>query len=326
MKKTGLIFLFILLLVLAGSMGFTLVWAEDSDWKPERPITIIIPFSPGGGHDTLTRNIIAVAEEYLGVPLIPVNMAGGSSSVAIQYVSTSVPDGYTLLATADHTIPMKVLGEDIPANIIDDVELICMLNFWSTPLIGPAESRFNNGHELLEYAREHPGELLISVADSRGINHLNTLLFLNATNTANAFRIVPYDGGSEEQAALHAGELDCVLANEVWAVPGVDKGYFKAYFNSGMKRHEMLQEIPTLTESGFDVELGFSYGIAVPPNTPDNIKIFLAEAFSRIALDEELLEIMAKRGDKPDFRSGEEYQEYLHNIMIRAEGLKHLFQ
>ena len=315
----------LLLVLLIGIILTSASQAQQDKWQPERPITIIIPFSPGGGHDTLTRNIVAVAEKYFGVPLIPVNIAGGSSSVAIHKVSESSPDGYTILATSDHTIPMKVLGENIPANIIDDVELVCMFNFWSTPLIGLADSKYSSGEELLEYARNNPGELLISVADSRGINNLNTLLFLHATNTVDAFRMVPYDGGAEEQAALHAGDIDCVLANESWAVPGIRAGYFKAYFNSGQERHDMLDDTPTFIESGYNIELGLTYGIAVPPGTPEEIKKYFEETFSNIARDEELLAMMAKRGDKPDFKSGKLYAEHLKSIFEKAEDLKHLF-
>lgn len=63
--------------------AITISGIAQEEWKPERPITIIIPFAPGGGHDTLTRSITPVAEKYLGVPLIPVNVAGGSSKVQL---------------------------------------------------------------------------------------------------------------------------------------------------------------------------------------------------------------------------------------------------
>jgi len=316
----------ILLLCLIFTMviSLTVVSFGSSTEYPSKPITIVVPYGAGGGHDLMTRSIAMVAPDHFGVPVVVENKSGGMTIVGVSYVAKAKPDGYTLLATVSTSVIHNGLGDNPPVNVLDDTDLICMLNAWTQPLIGPPDSRFSSGLELFEYARNNPGELKWGLAGARSAIHLAGLKIQSEAGILGNFVIVPYDGGTELKAALLSGEVDIAMGSEPWSNPGIAEGIYTGFFTTGKERAEIMPDVPTLIEYGIDMEVYGDYGIAVPKGTPQEIKDYLEEKFKEIAEDPKLQEILDKSGDKAKFRSSEEYTEFLEDEYDVAVELKDL--
>ncbi|MEZ5935270.1 MAG: tripartite tricarboxylate transporter substrate binding protein [Alphaproteobacteria bacterium] len=193
------------------------------DWKPERPVTYVVPWGAGGGTDANSRMLASLLEKEMGQPFNVVNRTGGNGVVGHSAIATAEPDGYTVGAATVEITTMHHAGlTDLDQTSITPIALVDIV---PASVLVSKDSPFNSLGELLDYAKEHPGELTGSGTAQGGIWHLALAGMLNAEGIdPGAIRWVPSDGAASAMQELVAGGVDV-------ATPALSEG--KALVEAG---------------------------------------------------------------------------------------------
>ena len=260
-----------------GALAFSLSAAVIAQTYPNQPITLIIPYPPGGSADFLARPMLAELQKNLGQTVIIDYKAGAGGTIATSALARSKPDGYTILMVlAAHAIN-DTLYPSLPYDTRKDfapVSLVARL-----PLLFVTRPNLNvkSVSELIAYAKANPGKLSYGSAGNGNTSHLAAEMFQTATGAK--MEHIPYKGSGPLVIALLGGEIDLAFDSFSTSYPHVPTGKFKALAVAGAKRAPLLPEVPTISETvpGFVID-GW-YGILAPAATPKPIVDRLSQAF-----------------------------------------------
>lgn len=261
---------------------------------PEKPITLIVPFSPGGGTDIGTRIVARYAEKYLGQPIVIKNVEGGGSEVGVTQMVNSSPDGYTICGFNSASIILTTMRK---ANYhpINDIEPICLVV--SDPrlfAVRADDTRFPDAESFIQYAKEHPKKLTIGTSGAGTSGHLSIL----ALNRAAGIETQPvhFGGAGESRAAFLGKHVDAVAQTygEVFGL--LNEGLAKVVAVATEERLTELPDVPTFKEIGVDLVISSNRGFAAPKGTPKDRINIIAEAFKKACEEPEYLSEMAKQG------------------------------
>jgi tripartite-type tricarboxylate transporter receptor subunit TctC len=158
----------------------------DGDY-PSRPITIIVPYAPGGGGDTFTRAIALQARDILGTKILVENRMGGGATIGVGSVARSPADGYTLGFVSSSPVVVVPNFFDVPYDPVTDLTYLARFVVSPYPVLVRGDSSFNSFTELLDYARENPGKLRWSTAGINGAPHIATEAALQEEGVESAF-------------------------------------------------------------------------------------------------------------------------------------------
>lgn len=250
-------------------LGTSLVLADEA--FPNKPIKIIVPFTPGGSPDILARAIGQKITESTGVSVIVENVPGAGGTIGAERVAKAAPDGYTLLmghvgtlAVAPSVYPQ--LGYD-PIKSFAPVALVAKVP--NVLAVNPAMP-VNSVPELVNYLRANPGKVNYGSGGNGSAAHLATEYF--KMNTQTFIVHVPYRGTSPAVVDTVAGQIQLVFTGAPAVMPMVKSGKLKALGVSSLKRLDSMPDVPTLAESGVKGLGGFEadqwYGIVAPAGTP----------------------------------------------------------
>ena len=253
---------------LALGLGFVLsTWAQDF---PNRPIRLIVPYSPGGVTDITARTVSTRLSEALGQSVVVDNRAGGASIVGTDAVVKAKPDGYTLLLTSSALAANHILFKNIPYDPVKDLLSVSFLTTVPTVLVLPASNPIQSVKELVQVAKSKPESMNYGSAGHGSGNHLTAEVFQNAAGIQ--IQHIPYKGGGAVMADLVAGHITFVFAVLPTAYPFITSGKLKALAVSSSNRNPALPDVPTVAESGYP---GFSVtewvGVFAPSSTPANV-------------------------------------------------------
>jgi tripartite-type tricarboxylate transporter receptor subunit TctC len=215
---------------------------------PQKAITLIVPFAPGGVADITARAVAEGMTKSLGQPVVVDNRPSAGSIVAGQAVATARPDGHTLLLLSNGNAVSAGLFKKLPFDTLRAFAPITTLAWFDLGLFVPAGSRFATLHDAMAYAKANPGKLNIGTIAVGSTQHLAARLF-ETTARVQAL-LVPYKGSPAVLTALRAGEID--LAFEIAApwVPQVAAGVIKALAVSSSQRNPALPAVPTVAQAG----------------------------------------------------------------------------
>ena len=275
MKK----FLVGVLLVLAAQTGFAAY--------PERPITMIIAYSPGGGTDLVARALAPYIEKYLGgeAKIVIVNRAGAGGEIGFAALANSPADGYTIGFVNTPpllTIPIERQAQfnwqrfDYIGNIIDDP---CNFSVH-------ADTNVRNLRELAAYAKANPGEVTVGSTGIGSDDHLAMLMFERAAGVK--MRHIPFKGSSDVRAAI-AGKQIVVAAINIGEALQYQKGGTPLRHLAQMSpaRTVLAPDLATAKEQGYDMELSSLRGLAAPKGLPPEVRERLVRAVERSVADPE---------------------------------------
>ena len=244
-------------------------FAQSGSAYPSRPITVIVPMSPGGTADLLARNLAPLLTEKLGQSVVIDNRMGANGAIGEEFFSRAKPDGYTLMleSTSIATNPwMSNLSYDprkafTPAILIAAVPLVLVVN--------------NNVHaqtakEFISLAKSNPGQLNYSSWGNGSIGHFAGEIFKSATKTNIAH--VPYKSTAQALSDTLAGQVDAMFPTLPLALQQLGSGKIRALALASSVRSPLAPEIPTMAEVGVQgVEVETWFGIFLPAGTPDSI-------------------------------------------------------
>lgn len=247
------------------------VATNAADTYPDKPVRIVVPYTPGGFNDTLART----ASEYLtkawNESVVVENKPGGNTLIGNTAVVKARPDGYTLLITP---LPFSALPglyrEKMPYNALTDFEPIIWAGSTQNILTVRAGSKFKSVRELLTYAKAHPNEINYGSTGSGSSNHLSMELFMDMTSTKMTH--IPYKGSAPAVTALLAGDIDVLFDNVPNVYPNIKAGRLVALASTGSNRAPLLPNIPTVAEAGVPgYQVSVWFGMQAPAGTPKAI-------------------------------------------------------
>jgi tripartite-type tricarboxylate transporter receptor subunit TctC len=294
---------------------------------PQKPIRLIVGYTPGGATDIVARILAAKLQEALGQPVIVENKPGAGSNIGSEYVAKSAPDGYTLLigsiANASNMVAYKNLGYDTLRDLIPVSQLMSAPSVLAVHPSFPAK----NLQELIALAKREPGKYAFASSGSGGSPHLaGELLKLRAGID---LIHVPYKGAAPALSDLLGGQVHMAFQTALSAVPHLQSGQLRGIAVAANKRLAQLPTVPTMAEAGLaGVEVSSWNGLFAPAKTPPEIIARLhAETVKALAAPDVREKLLAQ-GAEPVGSSPEEFRAYIGaeiekwGKVVRASGLR----
>jgi tripartite-type tricarboxylate transporter receptor subunit TctC len=278
---------------------------------PERDITLIVPWSAGGGTDAVARMLANEAEEYIDVSINVENRTGGGGAVGHGQGARANPDGYTVTMTTTE-LPIQPHMEDVDYSY-EDYRPIMLVNSDPATVTVRVDAEWDDIQALIADAKENPGELLASGTATGGIWHFAKLAFEAETDTQITW--IPSQGMAPAVTDLLGGHVDFVTGSMGEVASQVEAGELKVFGVMSAERLSQFPDVPTLKEQGIDVTTGTSSwrGIQVPAGTPDDVAEKLHEAFYKAYQSESFQSKMMDLGYGLTYLGPEEFGEFIKN-------------
>lgn len=315
--------------LLAAGLASVLPLAAHAQAWPSRPVTLVVPFPPGGSVDLIARLYADPLAKALGTPVVIDNRAGAGGSIASAQVARAKPDGYTLVASSQSSHLANPLTQPNPGyDPIKDFASISQLSrSINVLLVNPAVPA-KNFKEFVALVKSRPGELNFCSAGPGSMGQLNVELMksqlqLNATH-------VPYRGGGPLVTALISNEVQFGLDNLAPFLPLIQSGKLRALAVAAPARVAALPDIPTFAELGHPVLNTTSWiGIAAPARTPPEIVATLHKAVRSVADQPSMADALQSRGAlPPEVQSPEQFTAMMserlavYGDLVRRAGIR----
>lgn len=271
---------------------------------PEKPITIIVPFSAGGGTDLTARTVAQFLEAEIGGSVVVVNRPGAGGEIGLTEVAAAEPDGYTLgiiNTPGIVTIPIERDGQfdissfDFIAGMVEDPATINTLE----------RSGISSIEELVAAARENPAEITVGTQGVGSAGHISLLLLEQAADVE--FRAIPFAGAAPARTALLSGEITATTANLGEALNFAEGNPWNILGVMSPVRSPVDESIPTFAEAGYDIVGGSIRGFGGPAGMPGDVLEKLIAAFERIAENPDFREVAANTNQPLRFIPRDEY-------------------
>jgi tripartite-type tricarboxylate transporter receptor subunit TctC len=287
-----------------------------SDW-PNRPVTVVVPWPPGGSTDVMVRILVQRLSADLGQPFVVDNRPGATGTVGHAWVARQRPDGYTLLAGTNSTYAIAPhLYASLPYDNDRAFTPITQLATNPQMLCVHPSLPVNTFAEFLAYARARPGELTFGTSGLGGTSHLATELLMSMAGIEMLH--VPYRGGGPAAQAILAGETKVTFVDAITALPFLRAGQLRALGVSTAQRTPLAPEVPTLAEAGLPgYQSSTDFGLFAPAGLPDPLLRRIHAAVVAALRSPEVTEKLLQQGMTPVGSAPEEFAAYL-----RREGEK----
>ena len=248
---------------------------------PDRTVTLIVPWAPGGSTDILARMLSDYLTRSLGQTFIVENKAGASGNIGSNLVAKAKPDGYTLLVGSMSTHAMnQALFSSMPFEPVDDFTPISLVAFVTNTLVINPKIPVNNVAELIAYAKANPKKLNFASAGAGSTNHISAVLFELAAGIQMTH--IPYKGGAPAVLDTVAGQTEVLFGAGTQTLPHVKSGKLKLLAVTESTRSPQLPDTPTVAETLPGYELVVWYGAFGPKDLPKEITERLSTEINRI--------------------------------------------
>ena len=282
-----------------GLAGLAALPAMAQDKFPSRPITLVVPFPPGGSVDIMARQYSEPLSRVLGVPIVVENRPGAGGSVGAQYVARAKADGYTLVVSSQSSHLANPLTQPkIGYDPVKDFENIAILGRQPNALVVHSSLPFKTFKEFIDYAKKNPGKLNYGSGGVGSMGQLNVEMLKASTGAFTTH--IPYRGGTPLITAVLGNEVQFILDNLVIMLPHIQAGKVRALALANDQRLPQLPDVPTLAEVGYpQLNLTSWIGIAAPAGTPDAAVQTLHKAVRQVAASPAMIANLKDRGVIP---------------------------
>jgi tripartite-type tricarboxylate transporter receptor subunit TctC len=270
--------------ILAGIAGLTASAASRGARAapyPERAITLVVPFAPGGSTDILARIVADHLHRALGQPVVVENRSGASGNVGTAMVARSAPDGYTFLfnTMSVHTMNHALFAA-MPFDGVNDFSPITLLAYVTNTMVVHPSIPANNVHDFIDYAKANPGKIAYASAGVGSTNHLCGALFEKMAQVSMVH--VPYRGGAPAVADTVAGQTQLIFTAGTQSLEHVKAGQLRLLAVTEGKRSPLLPNVPTVAETVLGYEMAVWYAAYGPAGLPNEIVAGLNAEIGRI--------------------------------------------
>ncbi|MDO9071891.1 MAG: tripartite tricarboxylate transporter substrate binding protein [Rubrivivax sp.] len=245
---------------------------------PSKPVTLLVPFPPGGSTDLIARTLGPKLQEKLGSNFIVENKAGATGTVGGGIVKRAAPDGYTIFVSSlGPFVIAPHLMKNVPYDALQDFDYISVAVQAPNVLAVPASSPHKSLADVIAYHKANPGKMSFASSGNGSSDHLTAELFWQQTGTSGLH--VPYKGGAPAMADLLGAQVDATFMNINTGLPNIKGGKLRALAITSEKRSPLLPDVPTMEEAGVKGVNVYSWqAFAAPKGLPADIKAKLHEA------------------------------------------------
>ena len=275
---------------------------------PERPITLLVGFAPGGSLDMSARALGAAVEKILGKPVVIENKTGGTGTVALAALLSQKPDGYTLCATPSSVLIRVPQMHKVPFKPLKSFKPIIG---YTAPQLGIAvktDAPWKTLKDLVDDAGKHPGKIKYATTGVGSTSHA-AVEEITAREKVRMIH-VPFKGSNEAMTALMGGHVQFASLTSEF-VPLVKAGKLRLLATMGEERSPTFPQVPTMKEAGYDFVTDAVYAIVAPAQLPPDLANTLEKAFSRAINDKQYLKTISKMDLVPTYYSGKNFEKFL---------------
>jgi tripartite-type tricarboxylate transporter receptor subunit TctC len=294
---------------------------------PNKPIRLVVPFSPGGGNDIAARFVAQRLTEGFGQTAVVDNRPGAGSTLGTDVVAKAAPDGYTLLVTHNAIAINQTLYPKLPYDTVRDFAQVAIIGVTTNTLVVNPTVPVKTTKELIALAKAKPGSLNYASTGAGGTSHLAMEYFRLETGT-NLVHI-PYKGTAPALTDLVGGQTQVMISALPGTVPFINAKRVVALATTGKKRSAFLPDLPTLDESGVKgYEFDTWYGLHAPAKVPKDVIAKLSAEISKSLSRPEVKDQLFKQGIEVQITTPEEFAAYVRaevakmGKIIKASGAK----
>ena len=301
--------------------------AAQTDW-PTKPVSMIVPYPPGGLNDAVARVYADKLTAILGKSVLVDNKAGAATTVASNFVAKAAPDGYTIYAGGTSLVINPALQGNVQYDPNKSFDLVSLMSF--TPFILQVNADFpaKTMAELIAHVKANPGKFNMASSGIGATNHMAAELF--RARTGLKYTIVPYRGGAQAAQDLAGGSAQMMFSASLEAKPLLDTGKTRAIAISSLKRSPAFPNIPTVAEVTDmpDFLAIFWQGMVLPAGTPKPIADKLQAALAKVAADPEVIERFKVQGVEIRSSTPAEFKDFylkeekVWTTLIKQQGIK----
>lgn len=270
--------------IILGLLALCFCTAAFAQNWPSRPIRVLVGFAPGGTSDLSARLPADLVSKELGQTVLVENRPGGSGSIAIEALTRSAPDGYTLVVGSDSAFYQPVINPKLPYRADRDLMPITILV--SQPIViavHPAPG-WKSIADMIKSTKAQPGEIPYAISSPTGTQALAGLLFFKLAKAK--LTAVPYKGGGQAIVDLISGQVPIAVLGSSPVVPHARAGRIKLLAVTSGKRSKALPDVPTLAESGYpEIDISQWFGLMGKVGTPPEIINRLSVAYNKALAD-----------------------------------------
>ena len=296
--------------LLACLLSLSPTFAEAQSW-PTKPIHVVVPFGAGGTADILARMIGERLAPALGQPVVIENRPGAGGHVGAGSVARAEPDGYTLLMSGSPTHSVGPhLFKRLTYEPMRDVPPVAMVAAAPNLLVANASLPVRSPQDLVQLAREKPGQLTYSSAGNGTSGHLAAELLKNMAQVD--MRHVPYKSGPEAVTGVLSGDVTFIFFTVPAVLPQVETGKLRALAITSAARSQLVPNVPTVAEVGFPgFEVLAWYAVFAPRETPKPIVAKLSAEIEKIVNLPDIRDKMVQLGAEPRYMSAEQLTSFV---------------
>ncbi len=292
-------------------LATTLGTAQAQSTYPDRPITMIVPFPPGGVADTVARPVAEALSRELKQTVVVENKVGAGGALGIGQAARAAADGYTLLLSLSSISILPAadkLLERKPAYQLNQFKPIARFTADPTVLVVRADAPWRTLAEFIKDARSKPGTFNYGSSGNYGTMHVP----MEMLKASAGFRLthIPYTGAGPAIVALLAGQVDAIASGPSTVVQQIQAGKLRALAHWGGAPLAALPGVPSLTQAGYPVKFAQWSALFVPSQTPDAVVQRLRAAAAVVAADPAVRQIIQKAGSPIEYLDAPEFQTY----------------
>ena len=292
--------------------ALALVAGSAAAQYPDRPITMIVPFPPGGVADAVARPMAEAMSRDLKQPVVVENKAGAGGGIGMAQVAKAKADGYTILLSLSSLTVLpeadRILGR-APMYQIADLKPVARFTADPTVFVVRAEAPWKTLQDFIQDARTNPGKFTFGSSGNYGTMHVPMEMFGNAAGVK--MIQVPYTGAGPAIVGLLGGQIDALATGPASIVQQIKAGKVRALAQWGDARLAALPDVPSLKESGTNVEYAQWSGLFVPAATPEPIVLRLRESARAAANDERVKQVLGTAGSPIQYLDAPDFQRYV---------------
>lgn len=285
---------------------------------PTGPVTLIVPFAPGGSNDIVARQLGQQLSTVWGQPVVIENRPGAGATLGAAYTAEQDPDGYTIMIASVTFTMNPAVQTGIPFDSSADFTPIAMIGQVPLVLGARPDTTAETPEEYIEYLQENAGTLSYGATGVGSIQHFAGELFNLAAGTD--VQVIQYPGGGPAMTDVMGGHIEFSLGSMTQMKPQVDEGNIRAVAVTSLERSPAMPDVPTLAESGLD---GFEviqwWGILGPQGMDEDVVAAINEAVNEVIETETFAEFLATDGGTPWAMSPEEFSTYMDENFARWE-------
>lgn len=294
----------------------TLVGTAQAADYPAKPVTIIVPFSAGGGTDITTRTLAGPMAEALGVEIVVKNTAGAGGTIGAAETARAKADGYTIGMMPVGPMTTQPHLRRLPYNP-DSFDYICQAYSAPSSLVVRKDSAFNSLDDMLAYAKANPGKLNYGVQAVGSIPHVAGLGLADASGAE--FTFIPYKGSANTFKAMLDGSVDMFVAHISFLTKNADQVKSIAMLTN--KRVATAQELATAADQGVPMHFPIWGGLVAPKGIPKQARLALEQACKTGMNSQDFGDRMAKLRMPVTFLGGDDFEAFVYEEFAKNDKL-----